>query len=419
MDLYLILLKALLKGDNFRLYWKGIDLPFIENNFPDLGKLYHTVADLQGRETKDYTLNDLKLRFFTLYPKVQQKAYEPLFQAIQETSYDESTVADYLRSLSQRAVAFQLAQAALHVADGRKSPESLISVAREAPELLEAKTVIGNTGDPFASERPNQDIRAHLTAQRTVPGLRWRLDSMNRALGSLREGNFGFFFGRPEIGKSAFILSEGTFMAQQGERPGIWFDNEEAMDGIQNRIIMATLGKTLPEIEADLDGAQAEYDRLVRDRFHLFSSGGMTKKFIEERCAYYKPKFIFINQLDKVKGFAADRYDLEMKAVYQWARELAKEYCPVIGVCQAGGSAENKKYLNMNDVDSSHTAKQGEADWILGIGSSSDSGSPYIRYFSLIKNKLPGDADGDPQQRHGRWSALIVPNISRYKDFDD
>ncbi len=418
MELYLILLKALLKGEHFRLYWKGIDLPFIENNFPDVGKLYHTVADMQGRETKDYRLNDLKLRFFTLYPKANQKAYEPLFQQLLETSYDEATVGDYLRSLSQRAVAFQLAQAALHVADGRKPPESLIAVAREAPELLEARTVIGSA-DPFAAERPIQDIRLHLQAQRTTPGLRWRLGSMNRALGSLRKGNFGFFFGRPEIGKSAFILSEGTFMAQQTEQPVVWFDNEEEMSGIQNRVLMATLGKTLPEIEADIDGAQAEYDRLVRGRLHLHSAGHMTRKYIEQRCAFYKPSCIWINQLDKVQGFNADRYDLQMKAVYQWARELAKEYGSVIGVCQAGGTAENKKYLNMNDVDSSHTAKQGEADWILGIGSSSDSGSPYIRYFSLIKNKLPGDSDSDTQMRHGRWSALIVPNVSRYKDYDE
>jgi hypothetical protein len=419
MELYIILLKALLKGENFRLYWKGIDLPFIENNFPELGRLYHSVADMQFRETKDYSLNDLKLRFFTLYPKAGSKAYEPLFQQLLEVTYDEATVADYLKSLSQRAVAFQIAQAALHVADGRKPPESLIAVVKEAPELLEGKTVIAGGADPYAHERPEQDIRKFREAQKNQPGIRWRMGSFNKALGSLRKGNFGFIFARPEVGKSAFILSEGTFMAQQGEGSGVWFDNEEEMTGIQDRILMAALGKPMAEIDADYDAAQREYDATVRGRFHLHSEGSMTKKFIEERCAFYKPKFIFINQLDKVKGFAADRYDLEMKAVYQWARELSKEYGPVIGVCQAGGSAENKKYLNMNDVDSSHTAKQGEADWILGIGMSSDSGSPYIRYFSLIKNKLPGDSDSDPQMRHGRWSGLIVPNISRYKDFDD
>jgi transketolase len=36
--------------------------------------------------------------------------------------------------------------------------------------------------------------------------------------------------------------------------------------------------------------------------------------------------------------------------IYIWARELAKEFAPVIGVCQAGASGENKMWLDMNDV---------------------------------------------------------------------
>ena len=65
-------------------------------------------------------------------------------------------------------------------------------------------------------------------------------------------------------------------------------------------------------------------------------------------------------------------------------------YGPVIGVCQAGGTAEGKRYLDMNDIDSSHTAKQGEADWIIGIGKDNSGGYEKMRYLSILKNKLPG-----------------------------
>jgi len=420
MKLYLILLKALLIGDNYRLYRNGVNTEFVDSNYSEVGKLYRTLDNLQERESKDYTLDDLKLRFYTLYPKITPKSYDELFQQLAETQFDQHTVQEYLHSTSQRAVAFKLATEALHVADGRKDVDSLLRVVTEAPELLKRRVVKQGDSDPYAHERPNQNIKEFLEQRKTMPGLRWRLNSLNKSVGSLRKGNFGFIFARPEIGKSAFILSESTNMATQlneGE-VGIWFDNEEEGQDIHERILSATIGWTQQEIRANPEGAQEIYDRLGGRKLYMHSEGSMTKNFIEERLEYYKPKFIFINQLDKVRGFAADRYDLEMKAVYQWARELAKIYGPVVGVCQAGGTADGKQFLTMNDVDSSHTAKQGEADWILGIGYTNESGMQYLRYFNLLKNKLPGDADSDPQMRHARWTGLIVPEISRFKDID-
>ena len=34
--------------------------------------------------------------------------------------------------------------------------------------------------------------------------------------------------------------------------------------------------------------------------------------------------------MDKIKGFKADRNDLELKAIYQWAREIAKKYSEML-----------------------------------------------------------------------------------------
>jgi pectate lyase len=124
---------------------------------------------------------------------------------------------------------------------------------------------------------------------------------------------------------------------------------------------------------------------------------------------------IIIDQLDKVRGFKADRHDLQMKYLYQWAREIAKTNAPVVAVCQAGGSAEGKAWLDLNDVDSSKTAKQGEADWMLGIGAESDAMSN-SRYLKINKNKLIGDKDTKAELRHGNQAVLIQPHIARYKE---
>ena len=106
---------------------------------------------------------------------------------------------------------------------------------------------------------------------------------------------------------------------------------------------------------------------------------------------------------------------MELKAIYQWAREIAKTYAPVIAVSQASGEAEGKLFLTMDMVDGSKTAKQGEADWILGIGKEQDNTSR-TRYFNIVKNKLIGDEDTMPDLRHGSTQVLIKPEVARYED---
>jgi hypothetical protein len=129
-----------------------------------------------------------------------------------------------------------------------------------------------------------------------------------------------------------------------------------------------------------------------------------------------KPALIVQDQTPKVKGFAADRDDLRLGAIFQWTRELAKEYCPIIGVSQADGSAENQKWLTMEHVANVKTAAQAEADWILGIGKVNAEGAQFTRYLNLSKNKLSGDRDTLPDLRHLRAETYIEPQIARYKD---
>jgi hypothetical protein len=125
---------------------------------------------------------------------------------------------------------------------------------------------------------------------------------------------------------------------------------------------------------------------------------------------------LIFDQIDKIVGFDNDREDLKLGSIYQWGRELAKEYCPVIAVCQADGSGEGVRWLTMSNVANAKTAKQAEADWILGIGKVNDPGYDNLRFLHLSKNKLMGDADTIPDQRHGRREVLIEPGIARYKD---
>lgn len=158
------------------------------------------------------------------------------------------------------------------------------------------------------------------------------------------------------------------------------------------------------------------YKDLTGDRVKIVDKANIYKQDVERICERMQPALIVFDQIDKVKGFNADREDLRLGSIYQWARELAKTYCPVIGVTQADGSGEGKKRLTMENVANAKTAKQAEADWILGIGKVNDPGYEYVRTLHLSKNKLAGDECTIPELRHGTRDVIIDPIIARYED---
>lgn len=255
-----------------------------------------------------------------------------------------------------------------------------------------------------------------VSASRSMEGLGFRLGSLNQSLGPLRKGNFGFIFARPESGKTTFLASEVTHMAGQTSQPILWFNNEQVGTEVMLRCYQAALGLDLTQLYLDLEGNRKRYMDVTKDNIKLKDSASIHWKQVEKVCERYQPSLIVFDQIDKIKGFDNDREDLRLGSIYIWARELAKLYAPVIGVCQADGSGEGQRWLSMANVANAKTSKQAEADWILGIGRVNDAGYDNLRFMHLSKNKLSGSPDTDPKRRHDRWEVLIEPECARYKD---
>ena len=250
-------------------------------------------------------------------------------------------------------------------------------------------------------------------------GLRWRLDALNKSLGSLRKSNFGFIFARPETGKTTFLASEITYMLTQlQDEHGsiIWFNNEQAGKEVMLRIYQAYFGLRLDQLTSNILKYEEEFESQTKGKFLLVDDANISKAKVEAIIKRFNPSLIVVDQLDKIKGFAADREDLRLGSIYIWSREIAKTYCPVIGICQADGTAEGQKWLTMDNVSNAKTSKQAEADWILGIGMAHGEGLAFIRYLNISKNKLIGDEDTLPKLRHGRFEVLIEPEIARFRD---
>jgi replicative DNA helicase len=409
MNLYIIILKYLLIYNIYNKYYKYINKDFVEKNYPELFRLY-TVLPILHKSEKDvtYTLEDLKLCLHASYPKLDVGFYEILFAQLEAVTATNDSVETYLEAATKREKALVIAKTALAAAEGNSSWDDLQSAL--------ADIEVQSSTDEIAEWRQfvvTDDIVDLYEKNKLEKGLRWRLPSLNGALGELRKGNFGFVFARPETGKTTFLASELSNFAEQVDRPVLWFNNEQAGADVMERIYQASLGKSDEEIRANPQKAKEDFAKLTKGNILLYDDGSITKKRIEEVCKEVVPSLVVFDQIDNIKGFNADRNDLELKEIYQWARELCKVYCPVIGVCQAGASGEDKKWLTMNDVDNSKTAKQGTADWILGIGKVHESGQEYIRFMHLSKNKLHPE---DKRMRHGKWTVLIRPEIARYQD---
>ncbi|MCI4435501.1 MAG: AAA family ATPase [Ignisphaera sp.] len=396
----ILLLKYMLKKahyDKFR--------HFIKPTEKEINNLYDVLDNLMAKYQRDLTIDEYGLSVLSTFP-----GYTDYLSRVRDSDISEDILLESVRTLQNQQMAYDLALVAIDVSEGRESISKVFDKFKD----FETTDTVEET--VFVTD----DLEVLYTDTRHKSGLRWRLDSLNKSLGSLRKGDFGFIFARPETGKTTILASELTHMASQlsdDDGPILWFNNEEGGAKVKVRLYQAALGVSLVELYMDRKKSYNSYMRLTKGKIKLYDSASVTKWQVERIVKELKPSLIVFDQIDKIKGFNADRNDLRLGSIYIWARELAKSYCPVIGICQSDVSGEGKKWLTMDNVAESKTSKQAEADWILGLGKTHELGMEFNRYLHLSKNKLSGDDDTDPSLRHGKLEVLIQPDIARYCDY--
>ena len=261
----------------------------------------------------------------------------------------------------------------------------------------------------------------------TSSGYEWRLDALNRSLGPLRIGNFVIVAARVEVGKTTFLASEVSYLAQQlpKDRPVVWVNNEEESSVVFFRIVQAALGIESKVIIADSKKAMVDYAALMggnKDKIRVTKDMNSVRD-LETLFREVNPGLIIFDQLDKVDGFKSDeREDLKLGKIYKWARELARSYGPVIAASQLSASAVEMKdppFIGLDALRGSKTDKPGEADVVITIGKYKEPKSPeeeMIRTINVPKNKLPGGGSKQVESdRHGQFLVTIDPIRARYE----
>lgn len=251
-------------------------------------------------------------------------------------------------------------------------------------------------------------------------GLQFRSPALQAALGLIRKGDFLMFAGFVDSGKSTLLASEASYMATQ-LKPGrkvLYFNNEEQGQKVLARVIQATVGWTLDQIAADMDTAYKLYsDAMGGDVNKVIvvdsERAPITPGLIRKKLREYDAGLMVFDQMYKIRGFKRYGDDKlgQLQDIFEYGRQLAKQYCPVIAVHQARGDANGMQKVEMHQLAGSQQALQGELDAIVTIGR--DLNFPHMRYLYVPKNKLP--TPGDPAMRNGFFEVQPQFDIGRFQ----
>lgn len=274
-----------------------------------------------------------------------------------------------------------------------------------------AKHTSGDTHSSLLNSRVDSFDGHHRTG-----GLHFRLGCLQRSIGPLDTGDFGIIFARTEVGKTTFVADQGAHFLTQVKGPIAWLINEERGSQYLRRIVQAYVGWTREEMDARADELKEIYEKEIKHRLFLIHNPNIHYRDAHALFREIRPGLIILDQIDKIKGFKADRNDLQLGATYEWARTMAHEFAPAIAVTQAAESAEGKQWLQSNDMAESKTSKPAEADWIIGIGKQHAEAMKSVRHLHIIKNKLAGDANTIEEYRHGKFDVIIEPELARFRD---
>lgn len=284
--------------------------------------------------------------------------------------------------------------------------------------VIEARKELGRKDDPETIFVP-RDLSAVVKAV-SADGLDWPLDELNMSLGPLRKGDFVVVGAYVETGKTTFAAQCASHMAQQlkpEQGPVLWINNEEQSQKVMFRIIQSYFGVTTEELIKNARAYNERYRVEVGDRILLpsddsgFNSTGRLTRLFRE----YKPSLIIFDQLDKVhiRG-DFERDDLRLGNLYKWAREVAKEWAPVIAITQVDATGAKSEWITADQLRGSKVDKPAEADVIITIGKSQDIAKQHARYLHFPKNKLLGGKKFREEMRHGFHELTIKPEIARY-----
>lgn len=174
----------------------------------------------QNENKINLSVNDLA-NLLLAHSTKDKDYYLGVLEQLQKLEVSEHTTATLIQSILSNKQLKEISLAAYDVTQGKLDISKINEILQDF--LKTQETLAKEEKFEFISD----DLEQLADTSVKQHGLRWRLNTLNSMLGSLRKGDFGFIFARPETGKTTFLASETTFMAEQlgpDSGPIIWFN---------------------------------------------------------------------------------------------------------------------------------------------------------------------------------------------------
>lgn len=274
----------------------------------------------------------------------------------------------------------------LSAAFGADAKESVIS------ELLEMYKACGTTQpdscEDTAKGHHGKDISEVIS--RTTGAARIKLYPKaitDASSGGALRGHHILVFARPDCGKTTLAITMMYGFLKQ-ELKVLYVSNEDPIDDILLRMYTRLTHLDRNKILSMPEKAASIAKARNIDNWYPYEMFPGTIPEIEELVRDIRPDVLVVDQACNI-FYKARSEPEQLEKVERELRRIGKQYgLLTVSFTQAGDSAQNKLYLEMNDVHGSNTGMQASADLMVGLGVNNDYESRGKRMLSFPKNKL-------------------------------
>lgn len=344
------------------------------------------------RDRDTMTVSELREFFKYENPQVGEDnmIINRIFTQLESTEIsNEDLLTDILNGVVERHVMTQVSEISGEMVQNQRK-----SCADEVTHLLsDYHNLVGQIKD-VEMEVCNDSLTELLNDDKPE-GLSWRLNFLNDTFGPPKTSTLGHIFGRPDSGKSSLAISELCNFAYQlkdTDKTLLYLNNEENIKRVKLRAICCFVKKNQDYLASHISDVEQRWNELGGNRIK-FIGGVKELSQVEKYLTSFEPRIVIIDQGPKVTApMRKNSNEVEhLKRLYNAFREMATDYnTTIITLGQADNAAENRKYLYLNNLDSSKVAIPGELDFCLGIGKVNDMANASMRYLNVCKNKMTG-----------------------------
>jgi KaiC/GvpD/RAD55 family RecA-like ATPase len=312
------------------------------------------------------------------------------------------TLIEWLRELPDAPSADNVAQVALELKRHNVGMELAAAIANqdhkrtpalfaEYGELLQATQLQSKHRSEWQDAVPIEDLFKKVGSENRIPLSPLVIN--DRVGGGALPGHHIIVFGRPEAGKSTFVMNAaGSFAMRQVKT--LYIGNEDPIDVLKSRAVSRITNMTWQEIEANKAKAIALYRKRGGEDFLIMKQlkhGSVDD--VQRMLDVVQPQVLILDQFRNLQG-DGDNLTKVMEKNAIKLRGVLLDYSLIgLSVTQANDRTERHgqeppMWLGMGDIDSSRTGLPAQGDLIIGVGVNGELDSRNQRALSFPKNKL-------------------------------